>query len=74
MAAQLKCEVGSVEDALALLATAEVEPLDDIERCRVLLLRARIAFAEHGSSEAWPLLLEAARRAEVADAAGTIAL
>jgi hypothetical protein len=36
MAAQVKCEVGSFEDALALLATAEVEPLGDIERCRVL--------------------------------------
>jgi DNA-binding CsgD family transcriptional regulator len=66
-AAQVKYASGSLDDALALLATADAGPSDHLQRGRVLLLRARIAFASRRSSEALPLLLEAARDAEALD-------
>jgi DNA-binding CsgD family transcriptional regulator/tetratricopeptide (TPR) repeat protein len=66
-AAEVTCEAGSFDRALALLATAEAQPLDDIQRCRLLLLRGRIAFAQRRTTDVWPLLREAARSAEVAD-------
>ena len=44
-AAQTKYEAGALDDALALLATAESGGGDDLQRARVNLLRAQIAFA-----------------------------
>src|SRR5439155_21987413 len=66
-AAQAKYEAGVFEDALALLATVEKGPADDLRRARVHLLRAQIAFASRRGSDAPPLLLEAARAFEPID-------
>ena len=66
-AAQAKYEAGALEDALALLATAEKGPAEDLRRARVHLLRAQIAFASTRGSDASPLLLEAAREFEPID-------
>ena len=44
-AAQAKHQAGALDAALALLATAEAGPLDELQRARVDLLRAQIAFA-----------------------------
>jgi DNA-binding CsgD family transcriptional regulator len=67
-AAQTKYESGALEDAVALLATAETGSLDDLERARVNLLRGQIAFAESRGNDASPLLLSAARELEGLDA------
>jgi DNA-binding CsgD family transcriptional regulator len=66
-ASQAKYQAGSLDDALALLATAEAGALDDQQRARALVLRARIAFASRHSSDGLPLLLQAARDAEAVD-------
>ncbi|MEA2234907.1 MAG: hypothetical protein QOD83_4723 [Solirubrobacteraceae bacterium] len=66
-AAQTKFEAGALDDALALLATAETGAADDLQRARVQLLRAQIAFASRHGSDAPPLLLEAARALETVD-------
>jgi DNA-binding CsgD family transcriptional regulator len=68
-AAQAKYEAGSLDDALTLLATAEAGALGDLERARVDVLRAEIAFASRRDSDAPPLLLKAARKLEGVDAA-----
>ena len=44
-AAQAKHEAGAPDAALGLLATAQAGPLDELQRARVDLLRAQIAFA-----------------------------
>ena len=44
-AAQAKLEAGAPEAAQALLATAELAPLDELQRARLQRLRAQIAFA-----------------------------
>ena len=67
-AAQTKYEAGALDDALTLLATAESGALGDLERARVGLLRAQIAFASRRGSDAPPLLLKAARELEAVDA------
>jgi DNA-binding CsgD family transcriptional regulator len=67
-AAQATYESGAIEDALALLATAEQGPLDDLGHARVDLLRAETAFASRRANDAPPLLLKAARKLEAADA------
>jgi hypothetical protein len=66
-AAQTKYEAGALEDAVALLATAESGTLDDLERARVHLLRGQIAFAARRGSDAPPLLLSAARELDAVD-------
>jgi DNA-binding CsgD family transcriptional regulator/tetratricopeptide (TPR) repeat protein len=66
-AAQTKYEAGALDDALTLLATAEPGALGDLERARVDLLRAQIAFASRRGSDAPPLLLKAARGLEAVD-------
>jgi DNA-binding CsgD family transcriptional regulator len=66
-AAQTKFEAGALDDALALLATAEPGARGDLERPRVDLLRAQIAFASRRGSDAPPLLLKAARQLEAVD-------
>ena len=66
-AAQTKYEAGALDDALALLAIAETGGVDDLQRARVHLLRAQIAFAVQRGGDAPGLLLEAARELEAVD-------
>ena len=68
-AAQAEFEAGALDNALALLATAEKGAVEPVQRCRVQLLRAQIAFASRRGSDAPPLLLEAARDLEAVDPA-----
>ena len=60
---------GLLDDALGWLARADEGPLGDLERGQADLLRARIAFASSRSSDAPPLLLDAARQLEGIDVA-----
>jgi DNA-binding CsgD family transcriptional regulator len=53
---------GSPDAALALLTMAQAEPLDDLQRARVDLVRGQIAFTVNRGTDAPPLLLSAARR------------
>jgi DNA-binding CsgD family transcriptional regulator len=66
-AAQTKYEAGALDDALALLATAQTGDVDDLQRARAHLLRAQIAFAVQRGGDAPSLLLEAARELETVD-------
>src|SRR5262249_36673765 len=50
------------DSASALVATAELCPLGELDRARLVQLRAQIAFARRRGSDAPPLLLEAAER------------
>jgi DNA-binding CsgD family transcriptional regulator len=68
-AAQAKFEAAGSDAALELLATAELAPLDELQRARLERLRAEIAFARTRGGEAPSLLLDAARRLEPLDAA-----
>jgi DNA-binding CsgD family transcriptional regulator len=61
-AAQAKLEAGAPEAAHALVATAELTPLDELQRARLQRLRAQITFARRRGSDAPPLLLDAAKR------------
>jgi DNA-binding CsgD family transcriptional regulator len=67
-AAQVKVHAGALDDASALLATADEGPLGDAGWARLDLLRAEVAFAANRGNEALPLLLPAARRLEPLDA------
>jgi DNA-binding CsgD family transcriptional regulator len=67
-AAQAKFEAAAVDVAHELLATAEVGPLDELQRARLARLRAHIAFARRRGSDVPPLLLDAAKRLEPLDA------
>src|SRR5205807_2540433 len=64
-----KLEAGSRKGAEELLATAELSPLDELERARLQRLRAQIAFIFHRGSDGPLLLLDAARRLEAIDPA-----
>ena len=66
-AAQTKFQAGALDDARALLDTAETGAPTDLERARVDLLRAQITFVATHGSDAPPLLLEAARRLSTLD-------
>jgi DNA-binding CsgD family transcriptional regulator len=66
-AAEAKEQAGALDDALALASTAEGGPLDDGQRARVEVLRARISFEADRGNEAPPLLLTAAKRLEPLD-------
>ena len=68
-AAQAKFDAAAADAALDLLATAELAPLDELQRARLERLRAEIAFARTRGSDAPALLLDAARRLEPLDAA-----
>jgi DNA-binding CsgD family transcriptional regulator len=68
-AAQAKFEAAASDAALELLATAELAPLDELQRARLERLRAEIVFARTRGSDAPALLLAAARRLEPIDAA-----
>ncbi len=65
-AAQASFEAGSFDAALAVLALAEADPLDELQRARVDLLRGRIAsVSSFGIGAAQ--LLQAARQLEPLD-------
>jgi DNA-binding CsgD family transcriptional regulator len=68
-AAEAKQQAGALDDALALVSTAEAGPLDEAQRAQVDVLRARISFVADRGSEAPPLLLAAAKRLEPLDGA-----
>ena len=68
-AAQAKFDAGASEAALELLATAELAPLDELQRARLERLRAEVTFERTRGSGAPALLLDAARRLEPLDAA-----
>ena len=68
-AAQAKLEAGSREGAQELLATAELTPLDELQRAGLQRLRAQIAFVFTRGSDGPRLLLDAARRLEALDPA-----
>jgi DNA-binding CsgD family transcriptional regulator len=55
-------EAGAPEAAQALVATAELAPLDELQRARLQRLRAQIAFAVRRGGDSPLLLLEAAKR------------
>jgi len=62
VAAQTKFRAGALDDAIALLLSADVGALDELSRARVELLRAQIAFVSTRGSDAPKLLLSAARQ------------
>jgi DNA-binding CsgD family transcriptional regulator len=66
-AAQAQHEAGAPDAALALLAMAQSGPFDELQRARVDLLRAQIAFASRRGNDAPPLLLKAGRQLEPLD-------
>jgi len=66
-AAQAKHQAGALDEALALVASADTGPLSELQRAQVDVLRARISFATSRGSEAPLLLLSAARRLEQLD-------
>jgi len=68
-AAQAKFDAAAPDTASALLAAAEITPLDGLQRARLERLRAEIAFALKRGGDAPALLLEAAKRLEPFDAA-----
>jgi DNA-binding CsgD family transcriptional regulator len=63
-AADTKFRAGALDDALDLLESAEATQLDELDRARVALLRAQIAFVSTHGSDAPTMLVEAARRLE----------
>ena len=66
-AAQASLGAGAFDAALGLLATAEVGPLDELQRARLDLLRAEAAYSESRGSAAPALLLRAAKTLEPLD-------
>jgi DNA-binding CsgD family transcriptional regulator len=66
-AAQANLHAGAFEAALGLLAAAEAETLDGLQRARVDLLRGQIASASGAGHEAPAQLLTAAQRLEPLD-------
>jgi DNA-binding CsgD family transcriptional regulator len=68
-AAEAKLEAGAPDAATELVATAELTPLDELQRARLARLRAQIVFARGRGRDAPPLLLEAARRLDRLDPA-----
>jgi DNA-binding CsgD family transcriptional regulator len=68
-AAEAKFQAGAPQPAAALIAAAEMGPLDEVARARVELLRAQIAYSQKRGSDAPPLLLRAAKRLQTLDPA-----
>jgi DNA-binding CsgD family transcriptional regulator len=66
-AAQAKHLAGAPDVALELLAGTELGPLDELQRARVDLLRAQIAFASSRGGDSPTLLLKAAKKLESLD-------
>ncbi|MFI7067573.1 AAA family ATPase [Kribbella sp. NPDC050124] len=67
-AAESMLHAGTYEASLNLLAVAEHGPLGDLQRARIDVLRAQVAFASRHGNEALPQLLAAAQRMEPLDA------
>jgi DNA-binding CsgD family transcriptional regulator len=67
MAAHFRHLAGAPEAALALLEMAQAEPVDDLQRARIDLVRGQIAFTVSRGTDAPPLLLSAARRLSALD-------
>jgi DNA-binding CsgD family transcriptional regulator len=65
--AEAKLAAGAFNSALGLLAMARAGPLDELQRARVDLLAAEIAFGMHHGNDAPALLLHAAKRLESLD-------
>ena len=59
--AQAKIDAAAPEAASALLATAQLCPLDDYHQAQARRLRAQVAFSLSRGSDALPLLLDAAK-------------
>jgi DNA-binding CsgD family transcriptional regulator len=68
-AADAKQQAGALNDALALVASAEAGPLDEGQRAQADVIRARVSFAADRGNDAPPLLLAAAKRLVSRDAA-----
>ncbi|WP_219339792.1 ATP-binding protein [Luteimonas salinisoli] len=68
-AAYARHDAGASEAAKALLAAAEAGPLDPLQRARLQLLRAQIAFHTTRGTDSPRLLLNAARTLDPLDAA-----
>jgi DNA-binding CsgD family transcriptional regulator len=66
-AAQVNHQAGAFDAALGLLPIVESEPLDELQRAQVDLLRGQIAFALSRGRDAPTLLLKAAKRLEPLD-------
>jgi DNA-binding CsgD family transcriptional regulator len=66
-AAQAKLEAGSREAVEELLATAELSPLDELQRAGLQRLRAQIAFVFSRGSDGPRLLLDASRQLAALD-------
>jgi DNA-binding CsgD family transcriptional regulator len=66
-AAGAKLRAGALDQALALLATAESGRLDEFGRAQIDVLRAQISFESNHGIDAPPLLLKAAKRLEPVD-------
>ena len=68
-AAETMFYAGAPDAATALLAMAQLSPLDDLDRARLERLRAQVTFARRRGADALPPLLEAAKRLDVLDPA-----
>jgi tetratricopeptide (TPR) repeat protein len=66
-AAQVSLSAGAFDAVQALLMIAEPGPLDELQRARLELLRAQLAFVTHHGGDAPMLLLRAAKRLEPLD-------
>jgi DNA-binding CsgD family transcriptional regulator len=66
-AAQAMYQAGAFDAALGLISAAEAGSLAELQRARVDLLRAQIAFGSSHGSDGPPLLLKAAQRLEPLD-------
>lgn len=62
-------QAGALDEARALLSSAEAGPLDDVQRAKVDVIRARILFASERGRDAPVLLLDAAQRVQLLNAA-----
>jgi DNA-binding CsgD family transcriptional regulator len=67
-AAHAKQEAGDPEATLTMLRAAETAPLDELQRARADVVRARVAFAVNRGRDAPSLLLRAAERLGPLDA------
>lgn len=68
LAAEGKIRAGAFDTAAELLAVAEAGALGGVERARVDLVRAQLAFVTNRGNDATPLLLQAAAQFEPVDA------
>jgi DNA-binding CsgD family transcriptional regulator len=66
-AAHSSLHAGTFEVALGLLAEADADAVDDLQRARVEQLRGEVARASHSGSQAPVLLAEASKRLESLD-------